>query len=550
VNECQAKSKTLPHIEYHPISRASDAISEPIRPHDQEDAVDFDSEGLTQCQVVVYLVTAIIGCGVVVLPSLMAIGGWIVVPVSTGVTTLAFMEMGRVMDFAITCADKTHGGHDEPTKTFEDLGRAAMDTHGVTLIRAVTGTGFSGTLIVYSMLIGQNVHGLLGKTLSMKIVMAMVTPALIYLALLKDGELANIMSVGMLASLSSCVLICIKGVMDARIWQSWPRDEHLHVHSMWPNDPESLGTVLAVLFSAFSVMGTVPCIRGQMKKKDEFLPAFQLALMIVFGMYLAVMLLGYWGYGNFVQHNVVDSMMFPPRTPEEALYNQGPEARENSGINPIGVLMAVLVTTYLFLGFSLFFKCVAGMMKNLLGGRENSSLNRLYKEGTRENNVLRGVMVVIVVMVGLAVPHFRDLMAIMSSVCCSCNNVFFPLLFACLLEKESAGTRFSTGRRIAHLAIFVLGLFCFSLGLWSSLSNLLQEMGDQHKPALGHELQNITTTSAIPVSTGFTSTTAAAFARTSAAVLANSNPVTTFSLQGASGQVPSGYESSSPGQIG
>jgi hypothetical protein len=272
--------------------------------------------------------------------------------------------------------------------------------------------------------------------------------------------------------------------------------------------------------------------------------------MIVFGMYLAVMLLGYWGYGNFVQHNVVDSMMFPPRTPEEALYNQGPEARENSGINPIGVLMAVLVTTYLFLGFSLFFKCVAGMMKNLLGGRENSSLNRLYKEGTRENNVLRGVMVVIVVMVGLAVPHFRDLMAIMSSVCCSCNNVFFPLLFACLLEKESAGTRFSTGRRIAHLAIFVLGLFCFSLGLWSSLSNLLQEMGDQHKPALGHELQNITTTSAIPVSTGFTSTTAAAFARTSAAVLANSNPVTTFSLQGASGQVPSGYESSSPGQIG
>merc|ERR1740117_1406902 len=54
-----------------------------------------DAEGLTQSQVVVYLVTAIIGCGVVVLPSLMAIGGWVVVPVIAGVVTLSFMEIGH-----------------------------------------------------------------------------------------------------------------------------------------------------------------------------------------------------------------------------------------------------------------------------------------------------------------------------------------------------------------------------------------------------------------------------------------------------------------------
>lgn len=440
-----------------------------------EDQVEAD--GLTKCQVVIYLVTAIIGCGVVVLPSLMAIGGWVVVPAIAGVTSLAFMEIGKVMDSALSCAERKSAAN-KRFHTFEDLGEAAMGRFGVSLIRTVTGTGFSGTLIVYTMLIGQNLHGLLGRQLPMEAVMMIVTPILIFLALLKDGTLANIMSVGMLASLSSCVLICIKGLQDAQIWQSWPKDKHLHVHSMWPTHPAALGTVLACLFSAFSVVGTVPCIRGQMKDPTDFLPAFHLSLWIVLAMYWAVMLSGYWGYGNFVQHNVVDSMMFPPRTPQEAMDSQETQARDNVVSNPIGVLMAVLVTTYLFLGFSLFFKCILGMMQKLLHSRsrEGSLLNFIYEEGTWGNSILRSLLVIMVVLIGLAVPHFRDIMAIMSSVCCSCNNVFFPLLFAMKLEPPGSATR-SHLRRLCHLGIVLLGVFCFCLGLWSSLSNLVREMG-------------------------------------------------------------------------
>lgn len=444
-------------------------------PPEPETLCDTETDGLTQNQVVVYLVTAIIGCGVVVLPSLMAIGGWVVVPVIAGVVTLAFMEIGRVMDTALACADsKTK----TQAKSFEDLGRAAMDTLGVTLIRTVTGTGFIGTLVVYAMLIGQNIHGLLGKRFSMNFVMVLVTPLLTILALLKDSTLANIMSIGMLASLGSCVLICIKGFLDARIWQAWPEEEHVHVHRIWPDDCAALGTVLAVMFSAFSVMGTVPCIRGQMKDPTEFLPAFQTSLVIVLGMYLAVMFLGYWGYGNYVQHNVVNSMMYPPRTLDEALSFQGLEEHDMIQ-NPIGIIMAVLVTTYLFLGFSLFFKCIAGMVRNLLGK------SQLYKEGTVANQMLRTFMVVAIVAVGLAVPHFLDVMAIMSSVCCSCNNVFFPLAFAFKLEMfgdSEAGMkspyRVTRCRRIGLTCIMILGIFCFSLGLWSSLSNLAREMGN------------------------------------------------------------------------
>merc|ERR1740130_1823287 len=115
--------------------------------------------------------------------------------------------------------------------------------------------------------------------------------------------------------------------------------------------------------------------------------------------------------------------------------------------NPIGIAMAVLVTTYLFLGFSLFFKCIAGMVRNALGQ------SQLYKEGTVANHMLRVLMVIAVVLMGLAVPHFRDVMAIMSSICCSCNNVFFPLLFAYKLDMfcESGSKspyRVTRGRRV------------------------------------------------------------------------------------------------------
>lgn len=453
------KKQGLGDYQQLPTNAHADAIQ-----HRISEAELPEADLLTKNQVIVYLVTAIIGCGVVVLPSLMAIGGWIVTPVIAAVVTLAFMEIGRVMDRAITCADfrtKTKA------KSFEDLGSAALNDVGIVLIRVVTGTGFCGTLIVYSMLIGQNIHALLGRRLGMKLVMLLVTPLLTALALLKDGTLASIMSIGMLASLGSCVLICIKGLLDARIWLSWPAKEHLDVHSIWPSNPAALGTVLAVMFSAFSVMGTVPCIRGQMKDPQEFLPAFQSALSIVLAMYLAVMFLGYWGYGNYVQHNVVDSMMFPPQTLKDALSMQRLEEHDMTE-NPIGIIMAVLVTTYLFLGFSLFFKCIAGMVRNFGG------TSRLYKEGHIANQILRTLMVVAVVAAGLAVPHFRDLMAIMSSVCCSCNNVFFPLIFAFKLENPSTVT---DHRRILHGCIFLLGIFCFSLGLWSSLSNLYNKMG-------------------------------------------------------------------------
>merc|ERR1712199_95139 len=100
-------------------------------------------------------------------------------------------------------------------------------------------------------------------------------------------------------------------------------------------------------------MGTVPCIRGNMQRPEKFLPVFRTSMGFVCLAYLAVMLAGYWGYGNFVQDNVVQSMMFSPAGPHEA-FEQSSSATPSASRqrpHPVGALMAVLVTVYLLLGF-------------------------------------------------------------------------------------------------------------------------------------------------------------------------------------------------------
>ena len=102
-----------------------------------------------------------------------------------------------------------------------------------------------------------------------------------------------------------------------------------------------------------------------MQRPAEFLPAFRAAMCVVCLAYLAVMFFGYWGYGNFVQANVVQSMMFSPGSPREAFEKErvsGVEVRQPSAL---GTLMAVLVTIYLLLGFGLFFVCVMGTVQQL-----------------------------------------------------------------------------------------------------------------------------------------------------------------------------------------
>jgi len=295
-----------------------------------------------------------------------------------------------------------------------------------------------------------------------------VTPLLLHLGMLKDLQaMAKIMPLGVFASLSSCLLICVKAWLDADIIQdNAPASTELH--SMWPDEFSSLGTIMAVLFSAYSVMGTVPSIRGQMQDRKEFLNAFRLAISVVFVVYLMVMSIGYYGYGNYVEDNVVASMMHPHVVKMEHQTSSNSEDHPKKGLSVLGTFMTLLVSTYLFIGFSLFFACIIGTIQKL------NLPYGLSEPMSPSNRALRACIIFAVSGIGLFIPHFREVMAIMSSICCSCNNVFFPLLFSRKLEmdlkEDYAELRTSSTRRIGHVLILLLAFFCASLGLKDSVS--------------------------------------------------------------------------------
>jgi len=426
-------------------------------------------EGLTRNHLILSLVTTIIGVGVVTLPSLMKLGGWVVVPTLAVLISLAFSEVGRVIADAIGMAEANNPP--QHVMSFEDFGRAALGTKGALLVRSITTTGFAGTLVIYTILIGSNLCVVFGGRLPMIVIMAFATPVLILLALLRDMQkVVQFMKIGVVASLSSCVLICIKSMMDARTWEDWPPDVQEDMHSLWPEDFASLGTIVAVLFSAFSVISTVPTLRAEMQNTKEFLFAFRVTIAIVCVAYICVMISGYWGYGNFVQDNVVQSMMFAPKSPEEALAEKREVGTPSVSSALLARAMAVLMTTYLFPSFALFFACFFGAVQKIGFGAQCCA------PGTVMNVLFRVFLVLVCVVVGLKVPHFREVMAIIASVCCSCNNVFFPLFFAHVLARRPGGTKPSICRHFVHFFIFLLAMFCLVFGLKDSITRLVSKM--------------------------------------------------------------------------
>eukprot|EP00972_Heterocapsa_arctica_P013722 2024425-Heterocapsa_arctica.AAC.1 len=66
-----------------------------------------------------------------------------------------------------------------------------------------------------------------------------------------------------------------------------------------------MGTVVASLFGAFSVNGSVPCVLCEMQDPSEFPFAYRTAMMVVFGIYMCVMCCGYYGYGEFMQPDLL-----------------------------------------------------------------------------------------------------------------------------------------------------------------------------------------------------------------------------------------------------
>jgi amino acid permease len=437
--------------------------------------------GITKLEVILSLVTAIIGCGIVALPGLMKKAGWYLGPAIAVFTGFCFMEVGCFMHEAITRRDE-NPEVEEKIGSFDDFGHAAYGEVGVTMVKSVVTFMFFGYMIVYQVLIGNNISVLLPMDTCDKpqvgVLMFCISPILCGLGMLKDmAAIAKFMPIGAACAIGGCILICYGGLADAQTrtdsWmngEEWTDNERLF--NFWPESFSALGTVIAVVFASYAVMGTVPTIRSEMRDQREFPSAFRIAICIVLGLYVAAMVCGYAAYGNFVKDNVVNSMAQYPKDLVEAreAIKEGTSVFTGPTSPYVGRIMALMVIINLILSFPVYFQCVI------------RSVERMSPEagwatfGNSANVLLRVILILSATTIGALVPYFRDVLAILASVACSCNNILFPLFFA---YKLNAGlVTMGPAKKVAHFAIISLALVCLVLGLIDAVGGLIKKIED------------------------------------------------------------------------
>eukprot|EP00929_Paragymnodinium_shiwhaense_P119169 TRINITY_DN91048_c0_g1_i1.p1 TRINITY_DN91048_c0_g1~~TRINITY_DN91048_c0_g1_i1.p1 ORF type:complete len:501 (-),score=43.80 TRINITY_DN91048_c0_g1_i1:42-1544(-) len=437
------------------------------------------SGGLSWQEVVLSLVTAMVGAGVLALPSLMPLAGWYMGPIIALCTALCFVEVGTFMHDAISAVDKDMPAG-ENIMTYDDFAHAAMGQLGVRLVQQTVTTMFFGYMVVYQVIIASNIRVMLPMGVcskpSLRTVLICVCPALCGLAMLKDmSSLSKLMPVGAAMSLGACVLICVAGVKDAQYrtdeWSSggaWTAEDSLY--NYWPKSLSAIGTVLAVLFAAFAVIGTVPTIRGQMQDTSEFPFAFRVSVGSVTAVYVICMLCAYYGYGNFVQDNATASMVRYPNNITEAMASMGADDFDFTGeASPVmSIIAAFMVTLGLLLSFPVYFQCVVASLERLSPEAAWAMYGRI------ENRLFRVALVVLTTVIAMSVPYFRLVLAVLAAVCCSCNNVFWALLFSYKANAEAAST--STPRKVLHAFILAVGAICLVLGLIDAVTGLIQKL--------------------------------------------------------------------------
>jgi amino acid permease len=434
-----------------------------------------EDHGISSSEATLSLITAMVGSGIMALPQLPVAGGMVVPTVLMIVSTLASMEAGGAFFRALMAnniAVKRGGikGEGIYIRSWEDFGFAAYGALGAALVRVLTIGFFVGACSGYVILMGQNVQSLLSPfiQLNYRFWVIIIAPLIWLLSMLRDvSAIAKMVPIGVAAAMLSGCLIVVKAMLDSRKWEDWgmTRWEREQLHSMWPTgDVMSLGKLSATIFGAFFCMGNVPSIIDEMKNKHKFKRSFRVGLGSVMLLYIAIMLMGYYAYGNFIQPNIVNSMKFHPATFEESKLPMDQWTGVPSIVFPTAMSCCVLVN--LFISYPLLLAPVFISIQRTSYGKKNLRI------GSTRNVIMRTMIVSVTIAIPLAIQQFGlafSLVASMGPV----QGVLLPILFGRKIRQKVGARDSSVLRKVWHGALLAISTFCIVFGFVGSVQDII-----------------------------------------------------------------------------
>eukprot|EP00930_Biecheleria_cincta_P097690 TRINITY_DN89392_c0_g1_i1.p1 TRINITY_DN89392_c0_g1~~TRINITY_DN89392_c0_g1_i1.p1 ORF type:complete len:365 (+),score=55.05 TRINITY_DN89392_c0_g1_i1:84-1178(+) len=275
------------------------------------------SKSLLWWQACISLVVIVVGAGIMALPQQPKLGGSVLSITIMFCCAAANAESGIAMWEAIMAYNTQHSN--QQVITYEDLARAGFGDSGESYLTCIVVPYFIGVTAGFTVLIATGLESLFGSWLSKKAWVLLISPVLGSIALFPNiTSIARFAPIAIAAVFAMCVIIMTKSVIDAQYWQAWPEQERQLVHEMWPTSTSSLGVVVAVSFGACGMTANVPSVLCEMEHPDHFPRVMRSAMTLVVLVYMAVMTCGYYGYGQFIQNDVIESMERAPANFEQA----------------------------------------------------------------------------------------------------------------------------------------------------------------------------------------------------------------------------------------
>jgi len=429
----------------------------------EDDLLDM-KPGLEWWQAAFNLVVVVIGAGVMALPQLPMKGGIILSFVCLVLCGAAITESGMAMWKGIMAANS--GG--AKVVSYEDFGRSALGKAGEAAVVTVQIFYFVGVAAGFLVLIADALVHLASDRTDIPTCIWIISPFVALLAMLPNiTAISKFVPLAVLGVCAVCFIIITKSLLDSQRWADWSGDaQSKELYKIWPAGAMDLGTVTATLFGAFGVNGNVPSVLCEMKDPMEFPKAYWTAMGIVATLYMLVMGCGYYGYGQFMQDDIMSSMTRFPANETEAFnvpYAQwtGPTAR---------------ALEYVVSG-CLFVKLVIGLPLNMMvifySMQTFSYTKDIFPLGTWKNKVMRLSVVAVAVVIAQLVPNFGKLFALVCSVFGPLMQCFFPIWFSYKIRLAMGAAMTRSCRRIAHILALLLAFLTVTIGFEQSLKAVL-----------------------------------------------------------------------------
>jgi len=441
-----------------------------------DDDILATKPGLEWYQATGSLVLAVIGVGVMALPVLPQKGGVVPAVILMLVCGLTITESGIAMWKGIMAANAQvqQVKADCKVSSYEDFGRAALGDAGEAVVVTVMGICMTGICAAYAALISnccahldRALHGDSPPWLDNNGWLWMMYPLFCAISLLPNvTSIQKMVPIAVVCVAGVCSIVIGKSAMDAQRWQAWPDLDRSKMHQLLPDDYGSMGSMVATLFGAFGVNGYTASVLCEMKDPMKFPMAFKTAMLIVGVFYMGVMLIGYYGYGGFMQNDIIASLSSFPANEHEAF-----EVPYSEWTGPKTAWLSILISAMLFI------KLLVGLPLNMVvvfySVQTCQWTKETFKYGTAANYVFRLCIGMTCVVIAQMVPVFNQLFALVCAIFFPFMQCIFPLLFGYRIRQLVGGGNSSFIRRTFHGFMILVALYTLFVGTANSIMDIV-----------------------------------------------------------------------------